>query len=475
MSRANSSNVCRSAPTHEAQQFLIEPAGKTPVAEKTDVVICGGGPAGVAAALAAARAQKQLGRKPSVRLLEVHGQLGGVWTTGMLSLILDAGNKGGIMDELLTHSDAQREARGASIDSRESGYGLTYDIEQMKLLLEQACVADGVRVRLHTRIVAAQCDKFGRLTHVITESKSGREAFAAECFIDCTGDGDLAALAGCQYDFGRPQDPHNPASDVAMQPMTLMCLLTGLNSAQIIPFHRGPSVSPMDAKNALYNELIRAGYASSYTHPTLFKIYDDLFAVMMNHEYGWNPHDAQQITDATIAARREVNQLVDALRSLGGCWKNLRLVATAGQIGVRESRRPYGLYRVTLDDLVNGQRHDDAVCECTFGIDVHATSRQRGNGAIEKKPVARTLPYDIPYRALVSRDVDGLMFAGRCISGDFFAHASYRVTGNAVAMGEAAGCAAAVAAANHLSPKNIDFNRDVRVMLDLLPLQHAAT
>src|SRR5690606_8307453 len=120
---------------------------------------------------------------------------------------------------------------------------------------------------------------------------------------------------------------------------------------------------------------------------------------MTTHEYGSNPLNAQAITDATISARREIHKLTEALRQCGGAWQNVRVVATAAQIGIRESRRPAGLYRICLEDLVDGRRHNDAVCECSFPIDVHATS-DKGDRSIEALPVSRTLPYDIPFRAL---------------------------------------------------------------------------
>jgi hypothetical protein len=129
---------------------------------------------------------------------------------------------------------------------------------------------------------------------------------------------------------------------------------------------------------------------------------------------------------------------------MGGPWKNLHIVATAAQIGVREGRRIHGRYTVTADDLREGRKHEDAVCRVTFPIDVHSTDPTKDKGIVGAG--FRAKPYDIPLRALIAKDVDGLMMAGRCISGDFIAHSSYRVTGNAVAMGEAAGKTAAEAA-----------------------------
>ena len=140
---------------------------------------------------------------------------------------------------------------------------------------------------------------------------------------------------------------------------------------------------------------------------------------------------------------------------MGGIWKNIRIVATADQIGIRESRRIYGRYTITKDDLIRGARFDDAVCRTTFGVDVHSLDPSK-HKSIEKIGF-KSKPYDIPLRSLIAKDVDGLMMAGRCISGDFYAHASYRVTGNAVAMGEAAGQVAGQAVSNNKLPQDIQY------------------
>ncbi len=445
---------------HPTSTTSVQERLSTPCREHAAVVVCGGGPAGIAAAISAARTQTYFGLAPNVRLIETHGQLGGIWTSGLLSWILDGGNKRGLMCEVLERIEAHRVSLGGRPTIRS---GQLYDTEHMKLLLEQMCRDAGVRVRLHTRVVATQ--KSGRhLTHIMTESKSGREAFGGACFVDCTGDGDLAAQAGCEYEVGR-LDPDQQGR-VLCQPMTLMALVTGIGATEARPFFDRRRFTSGEVKAAFLEEFRRAGVHPSYANPTLFEVYPDLFAIMANHEYEKDPFNAQDVTDATIAARHELHTLTAALRGLGGPWRDLRLVATAAQIGIRESRRPAGLYRITLDDLVAGRRHDDAVCECRFGIDVHATTAC-GNGSIEPKPVPRTLPYDIPYRALIARDVDRLLMAGRCISGDFFAHASYRVTGNAVPMGEAAGCAAALAVARGCLPGDLDYAAEVR------PIQEA--
>ncbi len=409
--------------TTRNKTYFSEEGRQIPVTDETDVVVCGAGPAGIAAALAAARSGA------STTLIEVHGCLGGVWTAGLLSWVIDSHDKPGIMKEII----ARLDERGARTLRQEHGRGFAYDIEQMKHLLEEMAIEAGVRVLLHTRVVAIGREKDGHVDVVITESKSGRQAFKAGCVIDATGDGDTAALAGCSYDYGRPETGE-------CQPMSLMAVVSGLDKDKVRPFVGGGMGVP---KTRLLDEFKRCGQIPSYTAPTLFKIHDGLYGMMANHQYGVSALSASELSEATLEARAELHRIIAALRSLGEPWQDIHIVATAEQIGVREGRRIHGEYMIKIEDLIEGKRHEDAVCEVTFGIDIHSTDKKTSSDfASENK--TRTQPYDIPYRALVAKGYDNLLLAGRCISGDFYAHASYRVTGNAVAMGQAAGVAASV-------------------------------
>jgi hypothetical protein len=412
--------------------FVREASRRISVCRDVDVIVAGGGPAGIAAAVSAAR------EGASTLLVEQHGCVGGVWTTGMLSLILDFENKNGLMAEIVS----RLEARGAGYNNERGGQ--VYDVEAMKLLLEEMCVESGIEIRLHTRVCAALTDETGKLTHLVTESKSGREAWQAEIFVDATGDGDLAAQAGCGFDLGRPEDG-------LTQPMSLMVLLTGLDKQQIAPWVH--SFKPNDGieKRSLLQTMKNAGITPSYLSPILLQLHDNLYAMMANHECGVLGVSADDLTRATLRARGEVNRIVETLRASGGVWGNLKLVATGAQIGVREGRRVHGLYEITREDVISGKRHDDAVCRVTFPVDVHS---QKEGKAFDHGGV-KAQSYDIPLRALIARDVPNLLLAGRCISGDFWAHSSYRVTGNAVATGQAAGVLAARCAANGESPREL--------------------
>jgi hypothetical protein len=419
-----------------------EPVRPVPVTEDVDVLVCGGGPAGVAAALSAARTGA------SVRLIELHGCLGGVWTAGLLSWVIDSGGKSGLMAEI-----RHRAAREPYASDPESAR-FCYHPEDMKLLLERLCLEAGVRVRLHTRAVAAVREG-RRMQTVITESKSGREAWRAGVFIDATGDGDLAAHAGCGYDVGAPGTRKT-------QPLSLIALVTGLDADGTEPYRSGLPDSRR-RKERLNRLLADQGVTPSYGWPTIFRIHDGLYALMANHEYDVPCDDAQAITDATIRARAEVHEVVRALARHGGPFADAEVLATAEQIGVREGRRIHGRYTVTLDDMVKGARHDDAVCRVTFGIDVHSVSEKLGT-TVDETGNTQTQPYDIPLRALLSEDIDNLIMAGRCISGDFLAHSSYRVTGNAVPMGEAAGACASVASRAGVLPPDVEFQSVVKAL-----------
>lgn len=415
-----------------------EKARDLPLNTDADVIVCGAGPAGVTAAISAARA----GAK--VRLFEAHGCLGGVWTASLLGYLLDF-DKPGFNQELVRRLRERDAINGGGMN------GLSYQPEEMKLLLEELCAAVGVKVQLHTRMVAAHRE--GRaLTTIVTESKSGRQAWKAPVFIDTTGDGDLGAQAGCEFEIGREKA-------CPCQPMTMYAMLVVKDVSEIAGFIHGVGDNGQHiGPKAFRDELKRAGVTPSYGHACLFPIQGNLVLLMANHEYGINATDAAQVSDATLRARAEIHQIVRGLRRLGGAWDGLQVAVTPEQIGVRDGRRIRGRYIMTSEDLVKGAVQDDAVVRATFPVDIHALSAEDNKKAAYYNAGVKTKPYDIPLRALIARDVDGLMMAGRCISGDFIAHASYRVTGNAVAMGEAAGATAAVAVATKTAPHGVPWS-----------------
>ncbi|QDU62045.1 ribulose-1,5-biphosphate synthetase [Planctomycetes bacterium Pan216] len=414
---------------------VTEPERQIPVNTDADVIVCGGGPAGVAAAIAAART----GAK--VRLFELHGCLGGVWTSGALSFVIDA-DKPGFNKELVTRLDKYdaRANRGVK--------NYMYDVEAMKIVLEDLCKQLGIKTQLHTRAVGVLKDDSKRMTTLLTESKAGRQAWQAPVFIDATGDGDVGALAGCRWEVGRDKD-------CPCQPMSLMGFITA--DPEVLADYTNLKGSGKN-KDRFREEIEKAGMEPTYGKPTLWHMEGPIAAVMLNHEYGIKPFDAEAISDATINARRELFEVARALNKLGGKWDGTRLIATAEQIGIRDGRRIRGRYFVTVDDVIKGARHQDAICRSTFSVDVHATSMENNRKSAYSNHGIKAKAFDIPLRALIAADVDGLMLAGRCISGDFLSHASYRVTGNSVAMGEAAGVTSALAARSKRMPHEVAYS-----------------
>ena len=419
------------SPDHRVEDGkLIEKARQTEIKGRYDIIICGAGPAGVCAAISAARSGA------SILLVEVNGCLGGVWTAGLLSWILDWEDKESLLAEI-----TGKLIKDSGTPENYQGRNFPFDVEKMKALLEELCLETGrIDILLHTRLVdAVRREK--DITHIITESKSGREAWEGEIFIDCSGDGDLAALSGCEFEMGDPETG-------LTQPFSMLAMISGVTLNEIEPFVRNNN--DMSSKKRLLEQFTEAGLNPSIKTPGIYPIRNDLFMVMLNHVYEKSGIDTRDVTSATIRSRQEINVLVNGLKSIGGPWKNLYLVATAEHIGVREARRIKGLYTVTSDDLINGKRHEDAVCRVNFGVDVHSLNQEEENS--QNRSYSRGItsqPYDIPLRSLISKDIGNLMMAGRNISGDFISFSSYRVTGNAAKLGEEAGKHAAESILNN--------------------------
>ena len=411
----------------DTPQTVLDHARSVPVSRETDVLVCGGGPAGIAAAVTAAREGSK------VLILERHPFLGGVWTAGSLTILLDTERKAGFNAELRR----RLHERGAStFVAHEWPEWPVYGIEAMKGLLDEIIEEEGIEVQLYTQVVAVARE--GRkVTGVFTESKSGREFIKARIVIDTTGDGDVAALAGCAFDMGR-------AKDGKTQPMTLYGRIGGYRGA---PVHVEP----------LRQVAIDAGFKPSYERVTLFPQpgQPGVFMLMATHLYGCGI-DVRDLTRAEFQGRKEIRKLVEIFKQHAGPeWHDVYLIDTGPFVGVREGRRIRGRYYLTAEDLAQGRRFEDGICEVLFAADIHHHDPREGGGLYN----ARTLPYDIPFRSLLPQDYDNLIMAGRCISGDHIAHASYRVTGDAIATGEAAGLAAAIALLDGIDPANIDPSR----------------
>lgn len=418
-----------SVPYNRKDHTLQEPGREIPVAGESEVLVVGGGPAGVGAALAAART----GARTTV--VEHYGFLGGMWTAGLLNPILDYQEKGGLVEELM---DRLQEV-GKLVKTPRANF----DNEYLKVLLDRMMLEAGVEMRLHRSAVETIVDDdvegLPRVRGIVTESKSGREALLADVVIDCTGDGDVCARAGVPFIKGR-------ASDGEMQSVTLFFMLANVHYRQA------------KAGRDIYRLLAQAveaqglDYVIPYRSPSFFALPLEHHAVVqIAHIHGIDGTNADDLTRAEIEARAQIQEAVAVMQHVAEL-EGVELVTSGPHIGVRETRHIQGRYRLEEDDLLNGRAFDDGICWTRFNIDIHGPP-DKGTVSVEGGKVA---PYQIPYWALVAANREGLLMAGRCISGSSRAHASFRVTGDCIAMGQAAGTAAALAVRRGVAPAHIN-------------------
>ncbi len=399
---------------------ILAPQREVPVVRRVDVLVCGGGPAGVGAALFAARA----GAK--TMLLENMPFLGGVWTSVGVSHLMAGRSRDGVNAEIHSRLPVH-QVFGRNI----------YLIEDMKILLDDLTAEAGVEVQAHTRAVGAAKDG-GRLHGVFTQSKSGLEFIEAKMVIDATGDGDVAAAAGCEFEMGRPFDGRT-------QPVTLFGTIGG---------YRGEP-----AKGRVLVEILeRGGLQPSYPPVTLFPQpgQPGVFVLMATQFYGIDATNVRDLSRAEALGRQEIRKCVEVFKEHGGDdWKDVFLIKTGPAMGVRETRRIRGHYYLTWEDMDRGARFDDGVVEISAHSNIHSVDDPYGDGppaGMPAPPKFRVRPYQIPFRCLVTRDVGNLLTAGRCISGDHYALGSYRLTGSVAQTGEAAGLGAALALERNVLP-----------------------
>ena len=411
----------------------IQETRKTPVEGKYDVIVVGGGPAGVGAALAAGR----LGKR--TLLVEQYGFLGGMWTAGLVLPIWDWENKGGIIREIV--DDLYHAGKSSN-----TGPLYTFDIEAMKLLLDRKMRAAGVDVLFHTMFADTIMDE-STVRGVFVENKSGRAAYLASVVIDCTGDGDVAARAGAPFSVGRD-------ADGATQPMSLIFKLGNTDYVQTVthlPDGMGDNELFFYMKHAAEAAGL-ADYEFNFERPYLLRVPTPHEGIAeMTHVRGKSGLDAWDLSAAEQEGRELVDEAVNFFTTYMPQFKDAFLSQTAPHIGVRESRRIHGDYTLTIDDMLRGARFDDGICTCAFKIDIH-----QPDGKSQEGMDIPTKPYQIPYRCMVPQAVEGILVAGRCISGTYEAHASYRVTADCVAMGQAAGTAACLAIDAAIPPHALD-------------------
>lgn len=389
----------------EKKFFIQEPSRQIPVTHQVDLVVAGGGTAGVACAICAAR----LGL--SVVLVEQTAQSGGM-ITGVTQWLSDFEDKGGFPLEFLTHL----ENSGFYRKPYYHGFHL---ITHFDRLLQEAGV-----IPLYLATVAAPIMEGTTVKGVIVESKQGRHAVLARMTVDATGDGDVAARAGAQFEYGRPED--GEIQSISLSMMMGNC-----------------KVDAVSLKEELEPELrkISPDYSLPYNNGYMRRLPGSESAVLcgLPHACGYNPLDAESLSKCLVEMRRQGEEFLELMQRTP-IGKGVEGLGFSPLPGVRESRRIVCDANVVDDDWRDGRMYPDGVIRVRHNIDVHKC--REGEPPIIVELVK---PYQIRYGALLPKGLDNLLVAGRCIGGTHKALASYRLIADCLAMGEVAAIAASQA------------------------------
>ena len=426
-----------------AIQKIVEEARQTEVGGAYDALILGGGPAGVAACVAAARAGTR------VLLVEKHGFLGGMATAGMVGSLcgfFTTGSKkkgiiGGVADDFLKILKSRRgvsEKTPSRVDPRIAVY--QYSPEVFKYAADQLVMKSGCDLLFHTLVVGILWEIEGsRLAGVIVENKSGRRAYLGKIVVDATGDGDVAAMAGVPFEFGDGKG--------AAQALTTIFRMNNVDQDKLRVLDRQILRERMEeAKREGTFRLTRVDPIMGPAIPP------GLVSANLTAIPDLNATDAADLTKAELEGRLQVFEYLDFLRATAPGFERADISSIAPQVGVRETRRVLGEYVLQEREALEGKKFDDAVALGAWPVEFHDPA----TGKIQWKFLeAEDDYYTIPLRCLIPLKIDNLVTAGRCISTSHIAQASSRVIGPSLALGEAAGTLAALSADSNVAPRKI--------------------
>jgi len=425
---------------------------------KTDVLIAGGGPAGVAAAVSAARC----GAK--VMLIERSGFIGGTAVTGLCLHTFHNSNGEKIVKGFPGELIGRLEEIGGTIGPVEikNAHMRTttpIDHELMKYILIKLMDENKVELLLHS-FASDVIAEGNKIEAVIVETKSERRKIKADVVIDATGDGDIAAWAGAPYKKGREEDG-------LMQAMSLVYKMVNVNIDEALE-HIGKGMAYVEkgdeGKICMWFSADLDNYKDHVEEEKLFPYSHHMFWGNSFHKGDINlnitriikldPTDADELTRAEMEARYQVYRTSEFLKKYVPGFEKAYVVSSSPFIGIRETRRIMGEYILTEDDVINGRKFEDAITRCAYPVDVHDP---KGQGTIFAQ--VKNDYYEIPYRCLLPLDVDNLIVAGRCISTTVRAIASARTMITAMSLGQAAGVAAALSSKDGILPRNEDVNK----------------
>ncbi len=424
---------------NQSRPFICEPERSTPVRHDVDVLIVGGGSAGIAAAVSAAR----LGA--SVLLVEKNGYLGGTLamvTLGSICGLYSVSEEEvfpivrGLAGELV---ERLRVAGGASGPLRWlKTASLPYDPSSIKMVADDLVLQAGVKLAFHSLAVAVQVMD-GQVQGVTFESRDGRWACLARIVVDCTGDGQIAAMAGAGFE-------HDPE---VIQAPTTMFRFGGVDVDRASRITRDELRSHLEQAVATGLPLPRTTGGAFSNQPGAMHMN---ITRVLKEERAPDPLDTGEITDAEVTGRRQLKSYLTAFRDFVPGYESCYIADIGAEIGVRESRRVLGEYWLTLQDVLGQARFQDAVACSAWPVEEHGAGRATRWVFLDPGTY-----YQLPFRMMLPIGIDRLLVAGRCSSASHDAHASMRVAAVCMALGEAAGVAAAQAVAGGKALRELDI------------------
>jgi len=421
----------------EQRPVIIEPSRKTPVYGEFDVVVVGGGPAGIMAAASAARTGH------SVILLERYGFLGGAGTAGGLSTFCGLHAKvygehrrviHGLADELLERLEKLDGLSKPHLTINDGIQAQAFDISAYKLAADELVTGHGARILFHALAVGLVMADENTIDAVLIESKSGRAAVRGRIFIDASGDGDVAAWAGAPYE-------KSPGINGMLYP-SLMFRINGVDAA-------AAGEKPWRTVERLMEEAERAGTHKFPRKKPIVRPQRNPLEWRANLTQLSNPDgsaidgtDVDQLTRGELQGRRQVFDAFAFIRDNTPGFGNSYIVDIAPQIGIRETRRIIGQYMLTEDDVRDCADFPDTIGVNGWPVEAHVAGTVEFRWPRGENPRGFN---QLPFRMLLPQKVRNLYVTGRCASMTHDAQSAARVTGPCFAMGEAAGMAAGMA------------------------------